>query len=377
MISSVHQALDNRIFHREASSLRRAGYAVTLMAVHPCEEEIDGIRILPVPRLPRWRRPGLWSSLLRRALATGADAYHLHDPELLLILSRLRSQSGRPVVYDAHESLADFTAIKEDIPAVIRLPLAAAIRRAEPWLARRADGLIFADEAIAADFSMASRARTVLFNYPLRSFVDEGARNIRTAEERGHTILYLGGIKRHRGALLMLDAFARVRQAMPSARLLLVGPFLPSTLAAEFQAEVGRRGLDAAVTMTGAIPFAGVAAQLAQADVGWIPFPDHAKYRKNIPTKIFEYYAHGLPVVGSDLPPIRAFLRDGETGCLVAPGDPAAHAGALLALLADPRRATRMGQAGQAEVVKRWNWDAMEARLREFYRLLLGKSVCA
>ena len=34
ILSSVHLALDNRVFYREARTLARAGYDVTLIAVH-------------------------------------------------------------------------------------------------------------------------------------------------------------------------------------------------------------------------------------------------------------------------------------------------------------------------------------------------------
>src|SRR3546814_2148470 len=39
------------------------------------------------------------------------------------------------------------------------------------------------------------------------------------------------------------------------------------------------------------------------------------------PLKLFEYMAHGLPIIASDLPNIREVLRHGETGLLVPSGD--------------------------------------------------------
>ena len=132
ILSSVHTALDNRIFYREALSLRRAGYEVTLIAPHERTQVKEGVEIIALPKVPRWRRPMLWWTLLRRALAARADVFHFHDPELLLVAPWLRLLTGKPTIYDVHESFADFIRIKRYMPAWFRRPVAWAFERIEP-----------------------------------------------------------------------------------------------------------------------------------------------------------------------------------------------------------------------------------------------------
>ena len=74
ILSSVHLALDNRVFYREARTLAGAGYDVTLIAVHERDEERDGIHIRALPRVARSRRPLLWRALARLAVASGAKS---------------------------------------------------------------------------------------------------------------------------------------------------------------------------------------------------------------------------------------------------------------------------------------------------------------
>ncbi len=74
-----------------------------------------------------------------------------------------------------------------------------------------------------------------------------------------------------------------------------------------------------------------------------------------MPIKVFEYWASGLPVVTSDLPPIRPFFRHAEYGFLVKPGDAAALASSIQWLLEHPVDARRMGARGRAAVVERLN----------------------
>jgi glycosyltransferase involved in cell wall biosynthesis len=370
ILSSVHLALDNRVFYREARTLVRAGYDVTLIAVHDRDEVRDGVRVVPLPRVARSRRPLLWRTLAQMARATEADVFHFHDPELLLLSPWLRRATGRPTIYDIHEANADFIAVKEYLPTTARRPLAGLFRRLEPRLAAGESGLIFADEAIAADFDGFGGPKTTLFNFPGRELINAGA--AAGGARRESLVLYLGGMERNRGSELMLDAFARVLAQMPAARLRLVGHFAPPGLEGEMRAEAARRGIGHTVEFAGRVPFAQVGEHLAAARVGWVTWGAAAKNRKNIPTKLFEYMAYGLPVVCSDLPSTRPFVLP-DVGLLAGADDPAGHAAALLRLLSDPATAEALGAAGQRRVADEWNWSMMEPRLLGLYEAVLGR----
>ena len=56
--------------------------------------------------------------------------------------------------------------------------------------------------------------------------------------------------------------------------------------------------------------------------------------------------AAGRAIVASDLPAIREVLRDGENALLVAPGDAAALAAAIAAVIADPALRDAAGARG-------------------------------
>jgi phosphatidylinositol alpha-mannosyltransferase len=76
--------------------------------------------------------------------------------------------------------------------------------------------------------------------------------------------------------------------------------------------------------------------------------------------------ACGLPVVASDLPGYRSVMTS-ETGSLVPPGDPAALAGAVAALLADEPRRRACAEVGRRLAVERYSWDRIAARLLDVY----------
>lgn len=374
ILSSVHIALDNRIFYREARSLHRAGYEVTLIAVHPHKEVKDGIEIIGLPRVPRWQRPRLWWTLLRQAIGTRADVYHFHDPELLLVTPWLRLLSRKPTIYDVHEPHSEFVQIKEYLPGWLRGPLASVFRRLEPGLARRQSALIFADDRLADAYPDKPELRATLLNLPERSFVEQAQAATQGMDERPPIVLHLGGHKKSRGTDLMIEAFEAVVREIPSARLRLVGPFSPPDLEQEVREDIARRGLQDAVEVVGPVPFEQVGAHLAQAGVGWLALQPLPKFQIGVATKLFEYMAYALPVVSSDLQPTRRVIRNGVNGYLVTADDPAAHAEALLRLLRDPQAARAMGQRGQELVRTQYSWDAMEERLLALYETVLKES---
>ena len=58
-------------------------------------------------------------------------------------------------------------------------------------------------------------------------------------------------------------------------------------------------------------------------------------------------------------------VREGETGFLVPPEEPAAFAEAICRLLSDPGAAKRMGQSGRRAVETYFNWDRVVRDLRD------------
>jgi glycosyltransferase involved in cell wall biosynthesis len=80
----------------------------------------------------------------------------------------------------------------------------------------------------------------------------------------------------------------------------------------------------------------------------------HPSRADTFPSGVLEALASGTPVVASRVGGIPEQVTD-ETGVLVEPGDPAALAAAIQALLADPDRLRRMGSAAAADARDRFS----------------------
>ena len=80
-------------------------------------------------------------------------------------------------------------------------------------------------------------------------------------------------------------------------------------------------------------------------------------------------FACATPVVASDISGYRGVMEP-EAGRLVAPGDPAALAEAVVALLADEREREQLGRAAREIAVGRYSWDTIAKRLVDVYEPL-------
>ncbi|SMF09380.1 Glycosyltransferase involved in cell wall bisynthesis [Tistlia consotensis] len=87
--------------------------------------------------------------------------------------------------------------------------------------------------------------------------------------------------------------------------------------------------------------------------------------RDGLPNVLMEAQSQGLACLSTRFSAIPELIVEGRTGRLVPPGDPAALAGALAELIADPQARARLGRAGAERVRRDFDFQANVARLVE------------
>lgn len=176
-------------------------------------------------------------------------------------------------------------------------------------------------------------------------------------------VLFMGRVGDRKGVFDLVAAWPEVCRAVPGARLTVAGDGDLDRL----RAEVATHGVADCVSILGWVSGPTRLQAYREADVFCLP-----SYAEGLPMGVLEAMGAGLPVVSTAINGTPDAVVDGETGFLHAPGDRAALARHLVALLSDPELRTRQGQAGFARVTAEFDPERQAARLRTLWTDLLS-----
>jgi glycosyltransferase involved in cell wall biosynthesis len=166
----------------------------------------------------------------------------------------------------------------------------------------------------------------------------------------------------------VIDLLRRVEAQVPQVHLLVVGQGLFGE-EAELMTRASQVGLDDRITFAGWVEPADLPPTFARAAVAIYPFDDTLVNRAKCPVKLLELLAAGVPVVAEAVGEIREVIRCGQTGWLVAPGDSAAFAQAVVRLLEDAALRDRIASAAREDIRARRNWDQLVETVERAYQL--------
>jgi glycosyltransferase involved in cell wall biosynthesis len=390
LFTSSHAAYDDRIFHKEALSLQKAGYrVVVIVRGQNVPAESNGVSLVGY-RLPSFpRRLGLGRlicliALVRLGFRADADVYHCHTPDLLLsaVLIQLAQRVlRRKRVFIIHE-IRDFYLHEAylDRNLTRRQRFGLALRECwDRFLERRCDHIVGVEETKVArplSYGIPRDRVTVVENYVQPEvFV---ARPKRFDPNR-FVVAYEGGLSNYRGidklaeACVTLAARCGVR-----VTLLLAGRWNSSDEAKRFEDYCAQNRDSLDLRSLGWIPHVEIPRMLTEADVCCTVFFSKRYERvlsgKAGPIKLYEYMACGKPIIASDLPALRYVVEKARCGVLVdRAGGAQAIADALEHYYRNPGSLAEHGANGRRAVEQWFHWPIAERKLLDVYAALLAR----
>jgi glycosyltransferase involved in cell wall biosynthesis len=185
-------------------------------------------------------------------------------------------------------------------------------------------------------------------------------------------LVYLGALDKARRIDFLIRAFALVRDAMPAARMYLVGRGVDASDESILEHEVARLDLRSSVIFVGQLPQAQALRYVQEADVCASPLYPTPVLRAASPTKLVEYLALGKPVVANDHPEQQRILQAAGAGYCV-PYEERAFAMAVVTLLQNPGEARLMGQRGRAYVLEHCTYAVIADEVEKTLQRVLGE----
>ena len=286
------------------------------------------------------------------------DLVHAHSSKAGALV-RLGCPGGVPIVYTPH-----CFAFAAGLGAGPRL----AYRAVEQLLVGRADAIVAVsgwEHAMAARALRGLAVRAVLVRNGVPAPEPASPPPGIGAWARGRPLLgYVGRLDEEKGPLRFLRAFATACAAEGFDAVGVVAG--DGRLEREVRAEAARLRLGARVRCE---PYGGrMAPWLAALDLYVL-----ASRWESLPIAVLEAMRAGVPVLATDVGGVSEAVQDGVTGRLVAPGDHAALAGALVELAADRDRLQAMGRAAAARAAPAFSAERMVVQTAALYRTLLAR----
>lgn len=363
-ISTVHRGFDIRIFHKQCKSLARNGKTVYCFGNYELKEQIEGIFLCPIPTPSQriFRILGAsWRSWKVVKQYPEIGVLHLHDPELIP-MGIWAHRRGYSVIYDAHEDLPKQIFSKRWVPDFLKPIVSLIAGHFLRMSTRNFAAIVVSTEAILEGFN--HRNVVAVKNYPMLSEYSSTADNVENQSKAGG-FLYSGDLSYDRGLFMMLDAVSET-----DVKLTLAGRFQDEETERQAKQHPGWENVE----FLGWLNRESLIRLQKNALAGLALLSELPNHIEAFPTKIFEYMAGGIPVIGSDFPNWKLLIEANEAGLCVAFNDVEALKSAMNILVAHPKKAQKMGENGKNVIFRKMNWKQEEKKLIKVYENIYSES---
>jgi glycosyltransferase involved in cell wall biosynthesis len=354
---------------REAASLRRAGYEVTVLAWDrtgklPRRERREGYVLIRLP-IPSSYAKGLrnFPGLLRWQIALTAwlirhrksfDLIHACDFDTVLPALICKWLFAKKVIYDIFDFYADhLRATPEWVKRLIRV--------VDLWAVRRAEGVIVVDECRLSQLSGAQPQRlSIIYNSP-RDVAQEIQRDISLRQDPLR-IIYVGLLQVERGLIELLG----VLKKHPGWRLDLAG------FGGDEKEILTKAEKIPGVYWHGRIPYQEALRLSAASDVIVATYdPGIPNHRFASPNKIFEAMMLSKPLIVARGTNMDRIVEHWGCGLVVTYGDEGELEEALCKLEDNSTLRKEFGERARTAYESKFAWSKMESRLYDIYHNVL------
>lgn len=186
-------------------------------------------------------------------------------------------------------------------------------------------------------------------------------------------VVYLGLLGESRGLQTAIEAMPEIVRQAPQVCLYILGSGSAESLLKRL---VRNKGLKNNVRFLGWVDNKNAKNYIKHADIGLIPHFSCGHWDHTIPNKLFDYMAYGIPVVASDVPPMKRIVETEACGVVFRSGDAQDCARAVLQLQNKSIR-SHLGANGISAVQTSYQWKHSVGTLNNVLEKVCNDGRCS
>lgn len=176
---------------------------------------------------------------------------------------------------------------------------------------------------------------------------------------RENFILFVGSLIPRKGANYLIEAFAKLKDEIPGARLVIVGE---GAQRSDLEQMAREHHLDDLVQFVGTVSQMQISSLMQRARVFVLP-----SLEEGLGVVLLEAIASGTPCIGSRVGGIPDVITE-DVGLLVPPMDPDALCSAMRTILLDPDRWQAYSRAARTRAVEKFAWENIADQIIRVYK---------
>ncbi len=370
----------------EVAGVTGARHAAEASVEDGAEETVDGLHFyrgggLPegLPVISEIREVRAFAGAIERAArAFRPDVLHAHSPVLTALSARRAAKRlGLPLMYEIRAFWED--AAVGNGTGREGSPRYRATRALETWAVNRADAVAVICDGLRSDLVARGVPGDKILVSP--NGVDLGlfgappppdaALRSQLGLDGAEVVGFIGSFYDYEGIDDLIAAMPALIDQRPQAHLLLVGG---GPRAEALKAQAAASPVKGRIHFVGRVPHHEVERYYGLVDILCYPRKKMRLTDLVTPLKPLEAMAQRRLVAASDIGGHRELIRDGETGTLFPPDDPAAIATALAGLFADRHLWEARREAGRRFVEAERDWAENARCYLPFYQAMTQKN---
>ncbi|MFP4524515.1 MAG: glycosyltransferase family 4 protein [Candidatus Woesearchaeota archaeon] len=364
MISTRHPLFEQRIYHKEATSLRKKlGLKVLVIYFdthHEMFQETEQADVLVLRK--KRNNPAFFIRKLREVTKElDVNTYHIHDFDALALIPYLKRRRKSKVVYDVHENYQRMIRQASHLSGAVKRLIVVASILYERHYSRKADHIITVVEHHEQKFRKwgFKKGITCIKNHPKTEIYKDGK------TKKKYDFVYCGTVSEDRGVSEFLDFMKAYKEEGFTARIVMTGR--PEERR-KIKDKVKSSGLQEQVTLKEKLPFKEIPGELAKARIGFVLFHDNPKRTDGFSTKLIEYAATGLPSITTSYNKrMKAFIDTYHAGVTIDKITPKRIREAYDLIMGNYEEFSKNSKKGAKEN----SWKKEEEKLVGMYKKLL------